>query len=100
MAKFVSDATRYAKSRVETVILYKYGVEPGELNSNSRSQHVSIARFIAFFLLKKHFHMSASMCGQLYGKDHTSVLHGLKRVKEMGLDKEVEGVDFSTYPQA
>lgn len=96
MTVFISKEQLRSKYRVELLVSEWYDTTPEKLNSSTRMQSVVIARHICFFLLKRDFKMHPNLIAALYKMDHTTVLYGLKRVKELGLWKEVTGIE--SYP--
>lgn len=98
MTVFISKEQLRSKRRVELLVSEWYDTTAEELNSHTRNQSVVIARYICFFLLKRDFGMSVSIIANVYKRDHSTVTHGLKKVKELGLWKEVR--DIESYPHA
>ena len=47
---------------------------------NSRLTSIARARHVAMYLLYKHTQMSYPEVGKLFDRDHTSVLHAVRRV--------------------
>ena len=67
---------------VERVAKY-YQLTSKELCSKSRVAHIKDARQIAMYLLSKELRMSTSKVALEVGvKDHTTVMHGIKRVEK------------------
>ncbi len=61
-----------------------YRVDITSIHSKSRKRDVVQARQVAMFLAKQHTDLSASKIGALIGgKDHATVLHACKTVKEV-----------------
>lgn len=59
----------------------------------SRKQAYVLPRHICFFLLKSLFPISFQEIGDIFGKDHTTIMHGVKRIKdEMKNDKELAAI--------
>ncbi len=53
-----------------------------KLRGDSRSAEIVKARQIGYFVLHHHLRMSMPQIGRFFGgRDHTSALHGIKRVK-------------------
>lgn len=98
MSTFISKENERAKKRVEGLVENYYDVSVEKLNSKIRGQEVARARHICFFLLKRDFDMHPSLIAALYKMDHSSVIHGLKRVKELKLYREVEKVSYPHFP--
>ncbi|MBP6062355.1 MULTISPECIES: chromosomal replication initiator protein DnaA [Bacteroides] len=61
-----------------------YEIEPAAIYTKSRKREVVQVRQVAMFLAKKHTDYSSSRIGQLIGnKDHATVLHACKIIKEL-----------------
>ena len=65
------------------VISETHGVGMDELFSANRTRRVSRARWHAFDLLRSDMHWSFPRIAQFFGVDHTTVLHGISRLREM-----------------
>ena len=60
-----------------------YDLEPSAIHTKSRKREVVQVRQVAMYLAKKHTDSSSSKIGQLIGgKDHATVLHACKIVKD------------------
>lgn len=59
-----------------------FGVSSTDLMSNKRQKHIAIARQAAFLLLRQHSYLSLAAIGELFGRDHTTVLHGVNMAIE------------------
>ena len=73
-----------AKKIVETVSK-KYGIPVDELYGKSRSKPVSNARNVAIFVIRKITSLSLKDVGQLFNRDHTTIMNSIKSV-----EKEIE----------
>lgn len=61
----------------------EYGLNPADLLASGRGcDEISHARFAAFDRAHKAG-FSLGMIGKYYGRDHTTVLHGIRRHEEM-----------------
>lgn len=69
-----------------------FGMEIETIHSKSRKREVVQARQISMFLAKKHTDASSSRIGQKIGdKDHATVLHAYKTIKDlMEVDKQLK----------
>jgi len=79
-----------------------YGITHQELLQPVREQKLVHARQVAWFLLRKHFSLSFPAIGALFGKDHTTVLHGIKMAPQKATADELAELStrvLSTYPQ-
>ncbi len=67
---------------VETVAAY-YGITVKEMISAARNKELVVPRQVAMYLLRQETDASLPEIGSLLGgRDHTTVLHGVERVKE------------------
>jgi chromosomal replication initiation ATPase DnaA len=56
------------------------GVSEGEILSRKRERHISDARFIAMYVMRKQG-MSITSIGKAVNRHHTTVLHGLSIIE-------------------
>ena len=61
-----------------------YGVEESVLRGSQRTKNIAEARQIAMYLIRKLTNLSLPDIGIEFGKDHTTVLHSIRKV-EMSL---------------
>ncbi len=67
---------------IERVEKY-FNLKENDLKSKSRSQNIAFPRQIAMYILKEYTPLSLKQIGTAFGgMDHTTVLHGIKKVKE------------------
>ena len=70
------------ESIINKVCVY-YEVNKNELMTNgSRRQDICRAKNILFNLLSEKYKMSLTRIGEIFGNDHTTVLHGIKMKKD------------------
>jgi hypothetical protein len=60
-------------------ISFKLNVE--DIRKNTRLAEVVDARKIAYYILRKKYHLSYSSIGKVFNKNHATVMHNLKSVK-------------------
>lgn len=65
------------------VVEEKTGYNQKKLASKDRRTPVTTARYIAFALCRKYTKMGLKIIGDEFGRDHTTVLHGLQQVREI-----------------
>jgi chromosomal replication initiator protein len=58
-----------------------FGLGPGDLVSKSRSRPLTTARHVAMYLLRELTGLSLIKIGELFDRDHTTVLHGIKKIE-------------------
>ncbi len=67
------------------VVCRHYHLEPASIHTKSRKREVVQARQIAMYLAKDYTDLSTAKIGSLIGnRDHATVLHAFKTVKELG----------------
>lgn len=69
------------KKVIETVSNY-YGIETKELLGKSRQKDIKTARQIAMYLMNEELNLSTVRIGNEFQKDHTTIMHGIKVIKE------------------
>ena len=67
--------------RTINLTAYHMGVTVADIKGNSRFRDVSQARHVAGWLLRESGHTLMEVGALLGGKDHTTVMHGCKRVE-------------------
>ncbi len=58
-----------------------FGLGPGDLISKSRSRPLTTARHVAMYLLRELTGLSLIKIGELFNRDHTTALHGIKKIE-------------------
>jgi chromosomal replication initiator protein len=58
-----------------------FGLGPGDLVSKSRSRPLTTARHVAMYLLRELTGLSLIKIGELFERDHSTALHGIKKVE-------------------
>lgn len=66
---------------VARIVADHYGVKRAELYRQNRQRGVARARMILMFLLRETTAMSLLEIGDLIGKDHSTVVHGIRSVR-------------------
>lgn len=99
MAIFVTQNQKLIAQRIEREMANKFNIKVADLYSKSREDHIVKVRFMVWYILKTNHKMSSSIIGRIYGRDSASVLNGLLKVKELGLEKAIPKNTLSTYPQ-
>jgi hypothetical protein len=64
-----------------------YQISIIEMRANRRQKQVVLARQVACYLGRELTHLSLPMMGQKLCRDHTTVLHGIERVRERLFDQ-------------
>lgn len=74
----------YGARRAADLVSGRRGVTFEEIFSQSRRKRIAHARFEVWHLMRKSG-FSLTEIGEVFDRDHTSILHGLRRVEELGL---------------
>lgn len=73
-----------------------FSVEKNDIKSKKRTKDVSYARQIAMFLLREEIGYSHPKIGEvLGGRDHTTIMHGVNKIKEIKDSDDLIGRDLS-----
>jgi hypothetical protein len=79
----VRATTKNAKAVIDVVCAI-WGVSYGDLIGPRRARVLAVPRFAVAYLFRQHCkHMSLPMMGEVLRRDHTSILHGLRRAEEL-----------------
>lgn len=75
---------------IDTVVKY-YNIKLSDLQSKKRNQSIAFPRQICMFLARKHTRYSLEEIGGYFGgRDHTTVLHGVRQIdRSMKVDRDV-----------
>lgn len=67
---------------INTVAAY-YKITPDDIYSQNRAQAIALARQIAMYLCREQTNLSLPKIGQLFGRDHTTVMYANKKVSDL-----------------
>ena len=70
-------------TRVLAVVAEEFGITPQMILAPNREAKVVIARHVAAALLRRLSMMSLKQIGRHMRRDHTSILHGIRRVEAL-----------------
>ena len=66
------------------VVIAHFGVKTSDLQSRRRNHSITYPRQIAMYLARRHTSLSlGDIGGHLGGRDHTTVLYGVERIKTL-----------------
>lgn len=69
---------------LEGIIAKAANVTIEEMRGTGREMEVVEARHAMWYVLSTHFMMSTKQLGRIYGKNHTTVIHAVRKFKETG----------------
>jgi len=81
--QFVNFKTVVAKEKIINAICEHFKITKTNLVRGGNYPKYSHARYIAFMLLHKHTVLTKSEIGRMFNKDHTTVIHGIRKVQDM-----------------
>lgn len=73
--RFVSGAD------VIRVVANYFGVAPQEISGSAKTAPIARIRHIGYYLCRKYTMLSLPKIGEIFRRDHTSVLHGTDKIK-------------------
>ena len=71
-----------ARRIIDEVAAY-FGVRSSDILSGKRSREVTVPRQMAIYLSREICYLSTTRLGEEFGRDHTTVMHSLKKAEEM-----------------
>ena len=83
---------------IVAAVCERFALRAVDLRSRRRSKHVAQPRQVAMYLCRRHLNASFPHIGELFGRDHTTVLHAVttteRRLKEdVGLQALVSAIE-------
>ncbi len=82
--------TALNSEKIIHAVSHLYGLRTTELLGKSQSQECSIPRQIAMYLCRKELHMPFLKIGQLFFRDHSTVMTSIKHVAKKIEDSDAE----------
>lgn len=74
-------------------VCQRFGVTTQDILGDQRSREVLMARQVAMYLLRERAQLPLQQIGQMFGKNHSTVLHAYNRVKtSLHKDKELHSI--------
>jgi len=90
LATHFSEVSQLTTEDIQKIVSQHYQIKQMDLKSNTRSKPIVMARQMAMYLAKKYLDKSLTDIGRSFGgRDHTTVINALRRVKDQ-LDKNTE----------
>ena len=73
---------KITEASIMATLIRRYNLEVDDLQRQVRRVDIVECRHLCFYLIKKHVVTSTlTSIGRLFERDHTSVMHGIKSVK-------------------
>lgn len=73
--------------RAEARVMDHFEVNQNAIRDPSRNRRSSRLRFAVWYLLYVQYKVPYTRIAEIYGKDHTTILNGVKMASELGLTK-------------
>lgn len=73
--------------RILRAVAKIHNVNPADIMSESRKRHIINARFEVFYRLRIDLAMSYTKIAGIFGKDHTTIMHGVHKMRRKLLDE-------------
>lgn len=95
---------RLTMERIQKIVCEEFGLTLNDMVSKRRAQRVARPRQVAMCLCKTLTHKSLPEIGRKFGgRDHTTVLHAVKRIKELRandteLDQRIKKIEHMLKP--
>lgn len=74
--------------RIMHAVAKQHGIDAKEIMGESRKRHVIVARFEVFYRLRIDLAMSYTKIGCIFHKDHSTIIHGVNKVRQKLLDEK------------
>lgn len=89
-----TESRRLQLADIQKVVVEEFDVRPADLHSKKRNRSIVVPRQICMYLARTHTDLSLGEIGNFFGgRDHSTVLHSVERVREMILaDVQVQGL--------
>jgi hypothetical protein len=71
------------KENLLSVICLVSGLPEDEIKGQNRARGLVLCRHAYYFLAREKMGLKLAQIGEVFGSDHTTVIHGIKKVKDM-----------------
>jgi hypothetical protein len=71
------------KENLLSVISFVSGLPEDEIRSQNRARGLVLCRHAYYFLARQNMGLKLAEIGEVFGADHTTVIHGVQKVKDM-----------------
>jgi hypothetical protein len=68
---------------IETAVCSYFGIKRASLSSRNKCRAIAWPRFIVIHLARQRTKLSTTQLGNVFHRDHTSILHAERRAKEL-----------------
>jgi chromosomal replication initiator protein len=74
-------AARLTHDVILSAVCERFALRPSDLSSRRRSRHVALPRQVAMYLCRRLLNASFPHLGELFQRDHSTVIHGVTAVE-------------------
>lgn len=85
---------------IQAAVAHYYGISPIHMTSDRRDFSVSHPRQVAMYLASELTGFSLTVIGKRFNRDHTTVLHAIRAVKQRAAQKPMVWRDVQTLLEA
>jgi hypothetical protein len=71
------------KENLLSVICFVSGLPEDAIRGQNRARGLVLCRHAYYFLAREKMGLKLAEIGEVFGSDHTTVIHGIKKVKDM-----------------
>jgi hypothetical protein len=71
------------KENLLSVISFVSGLPEDAIRSQNRARGLVLCRHAYYFLARQNMRLKLAEIGEVFGADHTTVIHGVQKVKDM-----------------
>ena len=71
------------KENLLSVISFVSGLPEDAIRSQNRGRGLVLCRHAYYFIARQNMRLKLAEIGEVFGSDHTTVIHGIQKVKDM-----------------
>ena len=71
------------KENLLSVVSFVSGVPENEIRGQNRARGLVLCRHAYYYIARERMGLKLTEIGQFFGSDHTTVIHGINKVKDM-----------------
>lgn len=71
------------KENLLSVISFVSGLPEDEIRGQNRARGLVLCRHAYYFLAREKMGLKLAQIGEVFGSDHTTVIHGIRKIKDM-----------------
>lgn len=79
----IKSSTKLTVDQITEIVANTFNLKENDIRGTSRKNEILIARQIAMYLARTILGLSLNKIGDFFGKDHSTVIHTLRKVEKM-----------------